>query len=232
MVEFQHNLILHKSGAYLREGTHDKYVPGQIGSYKPLVPYINGNVVLDIGGHIGLFARFALDNHADRVISIEPHPYNCILFEINTLLYDEINIELYDCAVVNSYCDEQYMTLYESSTDSSAHSLIETRGRGLIEVETIPIEDLLHIYEPYVVKIDIEGYEYELLHDIVDLFPFYGVGAFAAELHLNRKDWRDRGREFVDVIEDNGWVPIKAAKIGEKNWNTTGVWIYGSTDKE
>jgi hypothetical protein len=42
-----------------------------------------GHVILDIGAHIGVFARLALDSGAKRVIAVEPEPTNAALCRAN-----------------------------------------------------------------------------------------------------------------------------------------------------
>jgi FkbM family methyltransferase len=215
----------HKTGVWLRKETHDKYVVGQISQYKTLA-IIPGCKVLDIGGHIGLFARYAIDRGAKRVLSIEPDPGNCDMFELNTEKYQ--GCELIEAAVVSRKCTESTMTFYESNTDTSAHSLVPTRGRKKIEVATIALDSALFEIKPSVVKIDIEGYEYELMEDILELFPKFGVKSFAMELHLNPKGFRAMAREFIQEIEKT-YHPTRIPNITEKSWNATGVWtINGS----
>ena len=42
-----------------------------------------GDVVIDAGAHVGVFTRYALDNGASRVISIEPNPANILCLKRN-----------------------------------------------------------------------------------------------------------------------------------------------------
>jgi FkbM family methyltransferase len=219
------NLYQHKSGVWLRKDTHDKYVVGQISQYKTL-NIKPGCRVLDLGGHIGLFAKYAADNDADYVLSIEPHPGNCDVFELNIHPYNCIN--LIEAAVVSRNCKDKTITFYESTTDTSAHSLVPTRGRNKLEVDTIQFSTVMKEAKPSIVKIDIEGYEFELFDEILELFPQYKVRSFAIEFHLNPKDFRQRARAFVKEL-DKLYKPIRVANITDKVWNATGVWVCNAS---
>lgn len=214
-------LYQHKSGAWLRKGTHDKYVIGQISQYKTLDIQPGCNV-LDVGGHIGLFARNAIDRGAGHVLSIEPHPGNCDMFQLNTQAYP--TIELVEAAVVSSTSTDATFKLYESATDTSAHSLVSTRGRAEFTVPVVSFKDALMDAQPSVVKLDIEGYEYELFDDILALFPKFHVTSFAIEFHLNRHDWRQRARNFVAIL-NSMYKPVRVPNITDKAWNATGAWV-------
>jgi len=177
--------------------------------------------VLDIGGHIGLFSRYAANRGAGYVLAIEPHPGNCDMFMLNLKNYD--CVELIEAAVVSNNYKQKTMKLYESNTDTSAHSLVPTRGRNKMVVNTIHFGYALVEAQPSVVKIDIEGYEYDLQDEILGLFPKNNIKSFAIEFHLNRKDWRQKAREFVKQIEKI-YKPVRIANITERAWNATGVW--------
>jgi FkbM family methyltransferase len=40
----------------------------------------SGDVVIDVGGHLGTFTRFALDHGARQVVGLEPEPRNVACF--------------------------------------------------------------------------------------------------------------------------------------------------------
>jgi FkbM family methyltransferase len=217
------NLYMHKTGAWLRRDTHDKYVIRQINQYRSL-NIIPGCRVLDIGGHIGLFARYAIDCGALHVLSIEPHPGNCDVFELNVKNYPDV--ELIEAAVVPRSCNESEINFYESTTDTSAHSIVPIRGRNVFTVDTIKFEKVLCEEvnsKSVVIKIDIEGGEFGLFQEIIELFPLYKVWSFAIEFHFGKPGSRELTREFIRKL-DLLYTATRIANVTDKAWNATGVW--------
>lgn len=212
-------IIQHKSGLWIRENTCDVYVPGQVKDYALLS--LEGKIVLDLGAHIGAFSKKAIESGALQVIAVEPLEDNYALFTRNLEEYD--NITLVPAAVVSSTCTEETRSFWLCMSDTSAHSLVQARGRNEVVVDTVKIDTLLEMFHPEVVKLDIEGAEYELSTDILQLFPYYKVRQFAIELHLNRMDFRERACEFVEAIKEF-YIPLRPPKITNTNWNTTAVY--------
>jgi FkbM family methyltransferase len=213
------NVIMHKSGILIRDGTCDEYVPSQIKQYAKL--YMRNKIVLDLGGHIGAFAKYALDAGALYCLSVEPMPDNVELWHRN-ITYGNSGIVV--GAVVGS--DAQFdgtVQLSVSNGDTTGHSIDAIAGRSAITVKAYTLEQLLQYASFRIVKMDIEGAEYSIMHDAAKLFPEYGVTQFAAELHLNRKDQRKKAIEFVNLF-DRYYHQVVPVKIGAKNWNTTGIW--------
>lgn len=212
------DLYKHKSGAWLRNGTHDKYVVQQISQYKNMNIDKN-SVVLDLGGHIGLFARYAISKNANRVVSIEPHPDNCELFEKNCQ-----EAELWNAAVVAYGHTGDRVEMYVSSTDASAHSLVPTRGRSIIKVISVNFSDLLRNVKPSVIKMDIEGYEYDMLDDLFAYAEAKPLQSLAIEFHFRREDQLEITQKFMADMEKASYIPVRVPTMNSKSWNATVVW--------
>ena len=76
-----------ESALWLRPGTGDAAIWGEInvrGVYQPPWPIPAGTRVLDLGGHVGYFGRWALANWpVSEVVSVEPDAANADLLERN-----------------------------------------------------------------------------------------------------------------------------------------------------
>lgn len=206
-----------KSGLLMRKDTCDIYVPGQQKQYAAMD--YKGAVVLDLGAHIGAFTKYAIEHGADFVAAVEPLVPNAELYELNMQKLGISNYKLYTAAVVN---EVKEACLYVSTSDTMAHSLTPIRGREPVKVPTISFIELLNAHKPHVIKMDIEGSEYDLM-TAADVMADMRVEYVAAELHLNLKDWRDKGREFVNIMSKR-YRPLVPAVITDTNWNVTGVW--------
>ena len=201
---------LPKINKCLRE--FDYYILGeQERSYGGL--FLRDKIVLDVGGHVGLFALFALSKGAKRVISIEPFGEN---YKIMRKLSSSRSHLKINAAVVAG--DEKKTTLYVNpGKNTGLHSTVPTRGREGVVVAAVNVENLIYRYRPEVVKMDVEGGEYDLIAAV----DFRGISQVAVELHLTKREWRDKlypvaicklRKIFKEVIID--------AKNTGKNWTT------------
>lgn len=125
-----------------------------------------GDRVLDIGGHIGLFAIYLGRRHPGvRIDSYEPHPDNFRLFDRNLELNGVSNVHLHPEALSG---DGRPLALAGNPTNSggvSAHSvtLEYARVTGVPSLTLDQIFDRDKIERCRLLKIDCEGAEYESL---------------------------------------------------------------------
>jgi FkbM family methyltransferase len=142
-----------------RAGTNDATsVVEDVKEYENL-PIPEGATVLDIGGHIGLFALQAYARGARRVFSVEPEADNAKLHRAN--LAEHPQHILIEAAVVGNQYTGPTIPLYVNSGRNKAfHTLWPTKGREKREVATIGFSRLLLLAAPHVLKIDCEGAEY------------------------------------------------------------------------
>jgi len=122
--------------------------------------------VLDIGGHIGLFAMaLAMRFPEIRIYSYEPHPPNFELFARNLEMNGIDNVRLYPEGVSG---DGRAIAMASNPTNSggaTAHSLTLDHAR-VSGIPTMTIDRMLErdgIARCKLLKIDCEGAEYEAL---------------------------------------------------------------------
>jgi len=202
---------------WIRKGTWDEHVFAEQNNWKELIIPEN-SVVLDLGGHIGAFALYAHLQGAGRIISVEPDPQNASLFRSNTVRIAH-KVKFVRAAVVGDEDIKEINLFLNGGNNQATHTVLPTRGRDSIPVPAVSIVELLKRFNPSVVKIDIEYSEYEILNDILS----YSPENFAVEFHLNKSGSRKKAKDFIERIEQE-YVTKKTAKVGEKNWTTTGIY--------
>lgn len=122
-----------------------------------MAPYINSDsVIYDIGGNIGYHAT-AFASMAKEVHSFEPNNKNFALLEMNLDKFD--NAYLYNCAA----------SFQDGETFISDYSLEEEGNYGKCEIvaegqhcKTFKI-DSLNMPPPDLIKIDVEGFELNVI---------------------------------------------------------------------
>jgi len=110
--------------------------------------------------------------------------------------------------------------LYISETsDQSNHTLVPTRGRKRIMVQTFDFAEELELVKPTVLKMDIEGGEYDLLEGYGTALP---VRIFLAEFHFRKKSDAPRAEALWAGLDDHFDQVLVQPKVAV--WNTFGVW--------
>lgn len=198
-----------------RENTTDIMTVKAIGQYKSC-PIPQGATVLDIGGHIGTFSTWAVEQGAGRVVAYEPEPDNFRMLSINTA---DMPVETHNKAVTS---DGRDVTLnVKTSGHTGGHSILfngPTRDQIIVPSERFI--DIVTRVQPVVVKIDCEGAEYEF--DLPNSLPD-SVRFVTMEIHLNRKDLRnEKAPALIDGFKN--WTALKEPKITPKGWQAIAVW--------
>ena len=170
--------------------------------------------ILDIGGHIGMFAGFAASRVKDATIySYEPDPANTPLFKEN-IKVNGLNerVKLKEVAV----CAERgERKLYINPTNTSMNNMFQPKAsRGMTESITVPCITLQDILKEYNVnifdyaKIDCEGSEYELLlnasQDVLNALP-----RMIIEWHGNTEHTPE---ELVSFLKKSGYATTFSRK--------------------
>lgn len=202
-----------------RSGTHDIMMLSEIFDDRYYtcdgwdVP--DGAVVLDIGGGIGGFAAFAAAHGAERVYTFEPISESFELLLKNT--------EAYPCV----WPEQAAVALAAGNVQMSgfapmADGTINTGLPGIIDgldfnAVAVGVHDVLAVSERWdVVKIDIEGYEYELLGALTD-DEFAKISMITMEFHHDDEaTTHRRGLKLAKYLESKGFTTEVSWAWGEQ----------------
>ena len=184
------------------------------------------SIVLDIGANIGNVSSYILENKGCKVYSFEP---NILCFEIlKRRFIDDKRIKVYNLAISNFSGKSNLYLHYKSKgiTDSTyleSSSLKETKDNisknNYTEINVFNIEDLLSKFERIdLIKIDIEGSEYEIMPFIIKNRS--KIKCVLCELHGNPE--RD-----VKLIKNHDFTPKYQKLIKTlKEKNLYGDWFF------
>jgi FkbM family methyltransferase len=129
-------------------GTYEHYKQRQFAAMiRP-----NG-VAWDVGANVGLYTMIAA-RIAGRVVAIEPLPENVAYLAKHLSLNGISNVDLIQAAV----CDRSGVTTFNAGPNRCTGRI----GRGQMKVRTITLDSLPTPW-PDVIKIDVEGAEYNVL---------------------------------------------------------------------
>ena len=218
-----------KVQAYVRDGTSDEFVVKEVfsGEYGKL-KITPDDVIVDFGMNIGMFTCFALSKGAKCLWSYEAEKENYDLAVRNVSLngYNPSRYNLFNKAVVGNDDPIRYFSI-NTKKNKGAHSLVTKRGRNRITVDCININEVFDKANPTIVKMDIEGAEYECLpavknwsniNQIIFEFHHAHLNDMKAHVRLNQITFHDKYNEILDLMRQN-------FQFVEAREDTKGAWV-------
>ena len=193
--------------------------------YDRLFRLQKGDVVIDVGAHVGMFTIKAARQVGEEglVIAIEPEPRNLMLLEQNVKGNNLSNVVIVGKAVSESP-DRGKLYLGD---DSYGHSLAWQTPR-FVEVEIDSLDNIvsrLKLERVNFIKIDVEGMELEVLKGAEKILGRAGVKLAIAAYHrlangepeLPRvvSHLKERGMG-VHITEDNHYIYAQTQTRTEK----------------
>ena len=215
---------------FVRNGTLDEYIVREVfkrkggGAYQHL-NIQKGDRVLDLGLNIGTFTVSALLQGAAMVEAYEPMPDNFDLAMHNIIDLNglEEKFLLHRAAVVGEAPESNLVSFYVNlKKNKGIHSTLRKRGREEIRVPAIPFQEVLSSFRPDVIKMDIDGGEYDCLNH-VDLGLLAGVRSMVIEYHhdaLGDIPHQTKFKRFIGQLAQAFDIVLFNPEPGG-NWTTT-----------
>jgi FkbM family methyltransferase len=130
---------------------------------------ISAECIFDIGANVGYFAKGILDvGFTGRILLFEPIP-NLLSHAIFNLR-EYTNEKLFINAALG--CNSQSLEIYlpdDSNIGWITFISEKTNSKSIIEVRVQSTEEYINLYKPDFLKIDVEGYEFNILKPLVKL---------------------------------------------------------------
>lgn len=187
--------------ALVRPETSDSFVVREVmsGEYSKL-KITEKDIIVDFGLNIGMFTIFALNKGARKVYSFEPEKenFNLAVENVAMNISDVNRYKLYNDAVVGNNDSTREFSI-NIKKNKGAHSLVKKRGRDTSIVTCQNINTILDKIKPTIVKMDIEGGEYECLKALKNNFK--GVREFIMEFHHNHLNDYKTHEKYNEILE-------------------------------
>jgi len=207
-----------KSGEYIKPLTSAAYGP----EMDVNAVFNQEDTWLDVGGHIGLFAvRMAKQfPKIKKILAYEALPHNAS-FAIENIAINGVNAE---CEVIQKAIvpgNEETIDFFISN-DSGKHSILPIRGREVMHLPAVNINDAIAEHGATAIKMDVEGAEYELIKAVTD---WSNIRVLIVEYHFMYKPLKanrvQKFQEIISILENNFDVvrKIDAVEYG-KNFIT------------
>lgn len=155
-----------------------------------------GDTVIDIGANIGFYTLLfrSIVGKTGNVISFEPEPKNFALLKKTISVNKFENVNIYQKAVGN----KNSKTKIKLSDKIGSHQISNT---GDIEIDCIRLDDYINSAD--FVKLDVEGYEIEVLKGMPNLLrqKISLMSEFQIKLLKNHSN----PIEFFNILNENGF---------------------------
>jgi|SRR5215207_3710493 len=193
-------------------------------AYLKYVPH--GGTLLDCGANVGVFANLAADKF-EKIICIEA---NVKTFQRLSELWCQTpnppKTYLMNCAVAGT-SNETVLVSNPGHSTSASCSRKRRKNAEYNEVTTITLNLLCILHRPNVIKLDIEGFEYEALEN---WDQFDGVTGLIIEFHkLTNPVWFDRFMKIEDKLQAAGFIRIKPETFWLRKDGLATKWGYALT---
>lgn len=156
-----------------------------------------GDVVIDIGAHIGAFSVWAARQATSgQVYAFEPNPENYGLLEENKQLNALTNLQTFELAVSDKVGEA---VLFNSDHMSLSHSFFEAGNQNKTVVHTTSLAEILQtndIDRVNYLKIDAEGAEYLILLNTPSK-----VLSRVDKIFIEYHDYLAHGHNYNDLIK-------------------------------
>ena len=182
----------------------------------------NGDIIIDIGSHIGLFSLYASQKCKEgKIFSFEPVKSNYNIFLKNIEKNNLKNIFSFNTAVAK----ETGLVKINLHEDESGHSLFKTGGES-ITVESISLKEIIEknsIEKCDLIKMDCEGGEYEIIDSIPDKY-IKKINKFIIEYHFEDK----KPQLVIDLIKK---LKSNSFEIEKHEWKNGMGLIYAKNQE-
>lgn len=174
-----------------------------------------GDIFVDVGANEGYFSFLAASKVGmlGRVIAIEPQRRLQARFAQNVALNEARQIEYFSVAIGDHHGTE---TLHLTPDMNSGASGLEQVTRYACQTETVSLMTLSELWgvakleKVSLMKMDIEGFEYEAILGSPEIFREHRVKTLAVELHPNLIRGRGLDPErIVDFLCQHGYRRIE-----------------------
>ena len=190
-------------------------------AYKALAQDLDqGDLVLDLGAHIGCTARYLLDYGA-RVVAVEMLPDNVKLLKKNTKEYhDRVTIiegaVSEDGAEVTAVMAKGNGNPMGAYVNGSKRQVTDLRRYHNWKVPSVTLGHLLDIYRPDRVKFDIESSEYTVIKP--RLLAEAGVKLVVGEYHVQLPELWDKAQVLYGEFKEAGYEMNRPAPPRVNGW--------------
>jgi FkbM family methyltransferase len=145
-----------------------------------------GDLFVDVGANVGSYTVLASGHVGSNTISIEPVPSTFKRLQNNlTINYLGALVKTHNLGIGS----KQGTLKFTSNLDTVNHVATDSTGTDVIEVKVEALDNLLDGFHPSLIKIDVEGFETEVLRGASEVLNDDTLKAIIIELNGSGKKY-------------------------------------------
>ena len=178
-----------------------------------------GDIVIDVGANIGDYTLLACKKvgTSGKILSFEPLYETFLTLERNLQLNEITNCRYFQKAVGEKL---GLANLYKNNLSGTmGHLDSSLNGKNLVkrdEIEVITIDDMLtsqHIDVLNMIKIDVEGFEHEVLLGCLKSFKENKIKKIMCEVHYKYLESKGKSAEIIyDLLREHNFTITQISK--------------------
>lgn len=160
------------------------------------------DVFVDIGANIGTYTVLAAKVVGAKTICVEPLPTTFAHLE-NNIHYNRIGhlVEARNVGLAN----ERGNLLFSADMDTMNHIVDESYAGPSVRVEVLSLDELLAGRQPFAMKIDVEGFEQQVLSGATSTLASPNLQTIIIEINAHEQRYGRAGKPALDVLRDAGF---------------------------
>lgn len=163
-----------------------------------------GDLFLDVGANVGAFTVMGAGAVGARVVSVEPIPASFSRLRDNILLNDIADrVEPHRVGLSG----ERAALRFTEDQDTVNHVMAAGEAGAGVDVEVLPMDELLAGRVPVAIKIDVEGHEREVLRGATRTLAAPGLQAVVMEVNGSGARYGVADAELLEVMRAHGFGP-------------------------
>jgi FkbM family methyltransferase len=161
---------------------------------------------IDVGANAGAYTLLAAGGCGARVVAVEPVPATCALLRQNIALNgleEAVNVQAIGLGAAP---DQLYFSV--AKADAWNHVVLQPDGVTAVQsVEVVCLDSLTATVIPALLKIDVEGYEYEVLAGAQQTLQAVDLKAVIVELNDSGRQYGHTDQTVHKYLIQNGFYP-------------------------
>lgn len=168
---------------------------------------------IDVGANIGAYTILASKVVGAKSIAFEPLPdtINRLRDQIQ-INHIEDQVQIKNCGVGN-----KNETLYFTNNNDTLNKVsISQDKKGTTEIKVITLDSEMPINEPFIIKIDVEGYEFNVLDGANKVLSSENLVAIIIELNGSGEEFGHTNQEIHKKLLSYKLIPVSYGPIDRK----------------
>lgn len=165
------------------------------------------DLFIDVGANVGAYTLLASGGCKSRTIAIEPMPKTFVKLEANVKLNNLSN--LVECLNIGLGAREEVLNFVETPQSELNHvaGLGENPINSQKAVKVVPLDSLMSTLKPSLIKIDVEGYELEVLNGADNCLADKTLKAILIELNGSGEKYGVKDTQTSSMLTSYGFKP-------------------------